>query len=238
MEEYMSAAWYWLWVINCFFCCVPLYAQEQELFLRGNEYYAAGKYDEALCCYQQIPDKWPAVFYNIGNCCYHKDQPVDAFVWWSRAERNALNNDLFDIQANKVSVYKKLNMSLPSNENCIRSIPVFRFQCLALMAWVLVLVFFCFFRGIIRVVLVMLSISLLFFVCHALYVDYCMRSMVYGYTCAESVPVYVGPGIGYHSAGALPAATRVEIDDQRPEWFAVRVGKMRGWIRYDAVEVV
>jgi tetratricopeptide (TPR) repeat protein len=63
--------------------------QAEELFLRGNKYYAEKDYNNALETYDMIDQKGCAVLYNMGNCYYRQENYPYALVYWARAEIGA-----------------------------------------------------------------------------------------------------------------------------------------------------
>jgi tetratricopeptide (TPR) repeat protein len=67
----------------------------QELFLRANEQYRAGDFDTALATYQKISPKGAAVWYNMGNCAFQKNDQARATLYWQRALNNEPRTILF-----------------------------------------------------------------------------------------------------------------------------------------------
>jgi hypothetical protein len=65
------------YIISSFICAlvvIILNAQnDEEFFLRGNKHYEQKDYDNALCSYDMMNKKGRAVFYNMGNCYFYKD---------------------------------------------------------------------------------------------------------------------------------------------------------------------
>ena len=217
---------------------LSLSAQDQELFLRGNNHYHHAHYQDASACYQAIANKGHAVLYNNGNCCYHLNRLVDALVWWSRAEKNAQKNELSDIRANKASVYALLGMSVPDTVSFMHDVPFIYLQCIVLLCWFFVLLLFWYVRGRMRVIVFILGSILMIFLCTLIYTEYCSRVMMRGYIVTQNAAVYVGPGTAFQRRGSLPRATEVAVETQQDGWSVVRCGNIRGWISKDDVEVV
>ena len=74
---------------------------DEEFFLRGNKFYEQKDYDNALSSYDMMSKKGRAVFYNMGNCYFHKDDYAQALVYWSRAENGATRQEHSAIERNK-----------------------------------------------------------------------------------------------------------------------------------------
>lgn len=213
-------------------------AQDQELFLRGNNHYDHAQYQDASICYKAIANKGHAVLYNMGNCCYHLNRPVDALIWWSRAERNAQKRELSDIRTNKAYVYEMLGISSPAVVPFIHDLPFVYLQCMVLLCWFLLLLLFWYVGGKMRIAVFILGSIFMIFLSTMIYAEYCSRIMVHGYIVTKNAAVYVGPSINYQRRGSLPLAAVVSVEAQRDGWCMVRCPAVRGWIIQDDVEVL
>lgn len=93
-----------------FFVCarVLIAGSDEELFLRGNNYYAAKDYEHAFSTYDMIAKKGSAVLYNMGNCLFYTNDYSRALVYWSRAEIGATTHEYKLIAQNKEQALKKM----------------------------------------------------------------------------------------------------------------------------------
>ncbi|RKY81666.1 hypothetical protein DRQ07_03465 [candidate division KSB1 bacterium] len=68
-----------------------VYSEEiPDLFTKGNNFYAKGKVDSALLCYQKIINEGyesGQLYYNIGNCFYRKGDIARAILNYERAKK-------------------------------------------------------------------------------------------------------------------------------------------------------
>src|SRR6185369_5044389 len=77
-----------------FFFCVLSSAlvfgtNNEERFLSAIDAYKHEQYERALDLNESIPDKGRAVLFNMGNCYWELNKPIDAVVCWRRAQRGA-----------------------------------------------------------------------------------------------------------------------------------------------------
>ena len=85
-------------LISCFFLLLhSLYASDvQQQFQMANEAYSAKQYDQAIEAYEAIAQeafKSDELFYNLGNCYYHKKQIGKAILNYERALLIAPNDE-------------------------------------------------------------------------------------------------------------------------------------------------
>jgi tetratricopeptide (TPR) repeat protein len=234
----MRFIWYWLCILWLMCGAFAFAAQVEELFLKGNAYYHAGNYDNALQCYQEMESPVHAVLYNQGHCYYQLNQPLEALLWWSRAERNASLSELRDIYTNKACAYKKCAAPIPSREQRTVIIPFFCLQSGVLVCWFFLIAFLFFLRGFVRIFFLLVAAGALICLGTLLYKEYCALGMTYGYVGVEQASVYVGPGTWYQRVAALPYASSVAITKQSDGWYAVHTDTLRGWVASDDVRLV
>src|SRR5438309_468700 len=96
--------------IALFFMCmltvmVTVAGTDEELFLRGNKYYAQKDYDNAIRSYDMMGRKGRAVLYNMGNAYFHTDDYAQALIYWSRAQIGATPQEYHFIACNKEHVF-------------------------------------------------------------------------------------------------------------------------------------
>lgn len=62
----------------------------EEIFMKGNEYYRAGRFEEAAKEYESIVRQGYAsgpVLFNLGNACFRSGKIAQAILWFERAAR-------------------------------------------------------------------------------------------------------------------------------------------------------
>ncbi len=73
------------------FAAVAAFAQSpEEAFMKGNEFYRAGRFEEAAKEYESIVRQGYAsgpVLFNLGNACYRSGKIARAILWFERAAR-------------------------------------------------------------------------------------------------------------------------------------------------------
>ncbi len=90
-------------------------AGAQRLFLKGNEAYRSGHYQEAVKLYRQILDaglESPEVYYNLGNCYYKLNRLGLAILYYRKAKRlNPSDRDVaFNLQLARARVIDRVTL--------------------------------------------------------------------------------------------------------------------------------
>lgn len=81
--------------------CLPLKAQDNDIFAKANGLYAKAKYREAISLYKQLGQsgaRSAALDFNLGNACYKLDSIPAAILHYERAQQLAPGDE--DIQHN------------------------------------------------------------------------------------------------------------------------------------------
>jgi len=219
--------------------------KDQELFLSAFDHYKASNYEKALLLLNTVEAKGFPVFFALGNCSYHLDRPVDALVFWTRAEQNASYQEYCSIQENKKHAYLLLGQSSPLIpqyqlliEYVTRTLSPRTIQCLLVLLWFLLIVTLKLFRGIKKVLaattitLILLLLGISFYSWHN------NSGKKYGFIIANNTPIYAGPNSGYHTVGTCACATLCEIGDWCDEWCQIKSGSLIGWIYRDSIKNV
>lgn len=81
-----------LFAIPCAPASVAQTPQTLQHFDEGNEYYAAGEFQQAIAAYEQALESGYAsaeIYYNLGNAHYRLDELASAMLYYKRAEKLA-----------------------------------------------------------------------------------------------------------------------------------------------------
>ncbi|WP_335967098.1 tetratricopeptide repeat protein [Galbibacter sp. PAP.153] len=84
-----------------FMVIAPVFAQNEDLFMAGNDFYKNGKYQEAVEKYLQVSENGeqsPALYYNLANSYYKLNQIAPSIYYYEKAL--SLDPDDEDIQNN------------------------------------------------------------------------------------------------------------------------------------------
>lgn len=87
------------------FCCAR---DVQETFLQANNCYKNKEYQKAFDLYNSIACKGCSTWYNMGNCAFKMNKPVDSLIYWRKAQHNATARELQNIEKNINVVYNVL----------------------------------------------------------------------------------------------------------------------------------
>lgn len=220
-------------------CGAVMYgASNQEIFLRGNKAYKEGAYQEALECYEQIPQKGNAVWHNMGNCYYQLQRPVDACVHWQRAQRYAGYDDYctLNTQMALLDAEDIVDTTVKNQEGWLfwlrartASYSLLAIQLIAILFW-----FSLFIAMRVRAhwsAILLLLISSIFLVWVSIDMQ-TQRCRVYAVTIEEA-PVYVGPNLAYHQQGVVKHARSVILTDEREGWYKIAYKGLAGWVQAD-----
>lgn len=224
----------------CIMLCMVSYgASNQEVFLRGNKAYAESAYTDALVCYEQIPHKGSAVWYNMGNCYYQLERPVDACVCWQRAQRHASYQDYCALTTNITGLEDDQEKAAQSAYAAwvfwirahTQSYSLLIIQLIAIAIWfALCIALYTRVHLIVSFSLLILSIV---FVCLSIDMQK-ERYRAYAVT-KEDALLYVGPNSSYHQQGIIKPARSVVIIDERDGWYKINYKELAGWVQADTL---
>jgi hypothetical protein len=247
-----------------FICCqyntASTAPHAQEQFLKANEFYKQGKYEEAYQRYLAVPSKSAFVHYNLGNCAYKLTRYGQALVHWRRAEMcwGIFNRE--DLLSNIELVKNKLGLSIQKDKKSkdkegpgaeiahiwqganafvgsfVCSASLFFFQFLFLLVWLLLLLYIRYFYK-----LHLNSIFfLLIFMCGSsvclLVSKYIMISKIYGVVVSGQAKLFSGPGKTYQELGKIREGQEGVIKKKSEDFYKVNVGGKSGWVNKDSVE--
>lgn len=235
--------------IAVFFMCmltvmVTVAGTDEELFLRGNKYYAQKDYDNAIRSYDMMSQKGRAVLYNMGNACFHKEDYAQALVYWSRAQIGATPQEHHLIERNKEHVLAIIGaLSEPSLQlriikllqDVIPYVSLLLLQLFFLICWCVFLfsarknhmkikktILGCF---------MVLSGALL----GVYYTSKCTQS---GIVVKKEAQLFAAPNKGFQALCPLVYAHDVTVKETREGWYKIRYADMIGWVEADVVQII
>jgi hypothetical protein len=220
---------------------------DEELFLRGNNYYEQKEYDNAFRSYDLIGKKGCAVLYNMGNCLFHTGDYSHALVYWSRAEQGATPEMYYRIVQNKQLALKKIGAPVtPTIKNRIYGVvratlpyvSLLFLQLFFLLCWYL---FICLSGGQ-RTGTKKIAAS---FLCLCMAVasvgligHYTQQDISSGIITKKNAVLFAGPDKGFHELSLLAYADSVVVKEAREGWYKIRYADMLGWVEADVVQII
>lgn len=236
---------HWMIFISCMLNVVILCADiaSVEKFRAATALYNQKQFDQAYVLLQEINPKSEAVWYNMGNCAYKKNDYEHALSCWRCAGSNAsrLENVYYNIDV----VEKKLNRTKQESfwnkmYNFYYSMPLIIFQFFFLLPWFLLLLFIkkykhgtkyrSLFFGVLLFVTMISGIALGF--------KYHIIKQRKGIVMKPQVSLYAGPDEQFHVLGCLEGASEVIVHEQRPSWCKISTEHGSGWVVRDSIVVV
>jgi hypothetical protein len=234
----------------------PGYTQAKEgRFHQANQLYEQGKYADALALYQEINKSvshWK-VFYNIGNCYYKLNQPVQAKIYYLRAQR--LEPFASSIQKNIEIVNKRLKDEIPSpkpdfiNRLMMRIESILSLNLLSILLVLMIVIFngFVFIlikKGKNRFVLYGVSFSLILVILTAGYHVYRVgknNRRDVAVIIQEGTQLRSGPGENNTVLFKVNPGLEVKIIDRsgNKQWLQVSASTdIAGWVEVNRLEVI
>ena len=220
---------------------------DEELFLRGNKYYAAKDYENALRAYEMIDKKGSAVFYNMANCFFNKEEYAQAIVHWSRAEIGATSDEYQLIKKNKAVAFKKIGKQLTQprwHEKVIgllyTALPLGSLLLLQLIFICLWWMFVFISRRQMRAKrIVQLSLSFMLIISATILTmhytqDACNDALV----IKKEVHLFTGPDKSLSIVSSLAYAEKVRVKEMRQGWYKIQYAGMIGWVEADVIQVI
>jgi tetratricopeptide (TPR) repeat protein len=235
------------------FICIALFSavlfagNDEEFFLRGNNYYEKHDYDNALQAYDMISKKGRAVLYNMGNCLCQKGDYSQALVYWSRAEVGATPQECALIAGNKEYVLKKIGKS--SDQSFVKKIKaffnagipyfsLFFLQLFFLLCWYLFV--FSADKKKSRVIKALLTclFGMIMIIAAILGVYYIQRSTHGAIVTKKDALLFAGPDKGFHALSPVAYAETVIVKETRPGWHKIRYADIIGWVEADVIQII
>ncbi|HLJ31209.1 MAG TPA: tetratricopeptide repeat protein [Candidatus Babeliales bacterium] len=220
---------------------------DEELFLRGNKHYQHKDYDNALASYELIDKKGRAVFYNMGNCYFHKDDYAQALVYWSRAERGATAQEYDQIKRNKEHVLQIVGIQKEQSwwsivlhmfHTTLPYVSLIILQIFFLLCWYL----FIFYarRENLSSKKAILSCFSFFIIISGLFLElhYTRQNISTGIVIKKEAQLFVGPDKGLQALSPVLYAYDVTIKEKREGWYKIQYADMIGWVQADVVQII
>jgi tetratricopeptide (TPR) repeat protein len=226
----------------------------QEQFFKANEFYKAGKYQQAQELYETIPQKSPNIHYNLGNCAYKLGKIGYALVHWRRAEKNWGLLNRTELLHN-ITLVKKCNKRIDTpndspiekvKENIVfcksaiisfvRSASLLLLQLLFLLMW---LISFLYLRYLYqrkkRAAIILLFTANIF--CGILLAVRCnFEYREHGIIVAKQAELMSGPGKNYQSICTISETTQVLIKGSSHGFYKVKTNGIIGWVAQSNIE--
>jgi tetratricopeptide (TPR) repeat protein len=236
--------------IMFFFTCVCIASivhagNDEELFLRGNKYYAQKNYANALQAYEMIAHKGVAVLYNMGNCAFHQEDYSHALVYWNRAQNGATAHEYNLIERNKKSVFAKIGTepqraSWDSFIRWLRAymlVSIFILQLIFLMLWWLFLFVLRKQTSIARIMRACICLTMLF--CASLLTMHYMQQNVHqAIIVTKEGRLLTGPDKNFPVLSSLNYAHNVKVKESREGWYKIQYADMMGWVEADVIQII
>lgn|GEM_PF-4171217 len=227
--------------------------RDEELFLQARQHYEAGECAKALDCYKAMKQKGRATYYNMGNCYYHIDDPVEAMACWSGAQKGASYQE-YDALTHAISTLEQ--QYLPDQykprqwgriigrffDRTFSPFSLLAMQLLFLISWCSLCIFVYWRRRgkLFFLILIMLAIMVLLLGGGLLskYNRYVWNKRAI--ISMDNALLLSGPHTQYHVICALPLIDELVVRERIPGWARVescRVAKS-GWIEDNKIRVI
>ena len=215
----------------------------QEIFLQANQAYEQNNSKEAFKLYSSITQKGLAVWYNMGNCCYKLENPVDALVHWRRAQLQHQPELVYaaehNIQmlAHKVGITTSKSLITRLNDG-LKKISMYGsllvWQLGFLIVWMLLFSLIGFKRRFIFFSINGLCVVMLATLLGLKYSD---THKQYGIMNTET-SVYIGPGEHFSVQSKLQKMQEVIVTKKVDTWHNVSHAGGRGWIPANKISLI
>lgn len=233
-------------IIFSLFSLILYAGNDEECFLRGNKLYEKKEYNAALSSYEAVMKKGRAVLYNMGNCYYHMHDYPHAFLYWSRAVKDACVSEVVAIEKNKAhtlkTMGKKQENSFYARALCYYDSVLIYFSLLVLQIIFLIswcaLIFVLYKNGRSKKLITTLLLLITLFVGFSLRRCYIKQSAKNGVVMKEKTMLFAGPNNKFHVVCPLAVVDCVEIKEEREGWYKVRYSDNIGWVEADVIQII
>lgn len=219
---------------------------EQELFLRGNDYYHKQDYETALTTYEKMHSKGRAVWYNMGNCAYRLGNKTQALAYWKRSQQGAGAAELADISYNIHVVEKEHEAPVQDSFWCEACKAINQFatpyslgmlQMVFLAVWALLL--YVWKKYGYKNYWIFLGVVIINVACASLLIaKYSNMRQRIGIVTHNQVTLYSGPNEQYHALGSVDEMAEVLVQEQQNAWCKIKHARLVGWVPSDKILVV
>lgn len=227
----------------CFFGVVVSASPVEEVFLQANQEYKAHHYEKALELYSVIENKGSATWHNMGNCACYLKKPVDALVYWRKAQRECSFTEFDELQKNIDGIYGQLGKTPARSaweqfvDKCIHRFSLLFFQLFFLVVWgLLFLVIWLNLRYKKGIVFILLPLNLMFGA--AVVTKYRAQTCPCAMVVQEAATLFAGPDASYRALATVSLAQELRVVDRKGEWCKVRTQNLAGWILADTLKTL
>lgn len=219
---------------------------QEETFLRAAYHYRMQDYEKALELYQAIQPKRSSVWYNMGNCAYHRGDYVQACLWWEKSMGGANRALLTAIQHNLKHGLPLIGKDpdrggLASSKQYVYTvltkIHVGIVQVIFLLLWWLLLILIVLSKKLHRAALIALIVGVIISGGMVL-LHYRIHQTNRAIVRDDAVVMRTGPDEHYHSIGNLECLDQVDICQAAGDWFKVSSNKGAGWVPAQKLELI
>jgi tetratricopeptide (TPR) repeat protein len=234
-----------------------LYCEEDKpLFTQANEQYKLGNFEQAYDFYNQITDKKPHIYYNLGNCAYKMNRLGYALFHWRQAEKDwgiwGRGELLSNIKLVKSLLENKSGIKKQSKVvgvigaisnikhiviSFVRSIPLVVLQMLFLLLWFILF----FYMGICKnhkTIIIPIVLSLAVFCGSMLAIKYGLGLCRHSIVVVEKTEMYSGPGNNYQILGFLFEGQEGIMTKQSDKFYKIKFGGRIGWVDEKSLETI
>lgn len=219
--------------------CSVYAAKQWEQFLRANQAFENGDIQSALKEYEEIPDKGPIIFYNIGLCHKQLSNHFEALVAFKQAQKES-DLRLFNIVTPQI---QQLENHFEKSHDTIFfvyakwfralfSLPLL--QILFLIVWWTFFIVLCWlsskYKKIIQLFLLLFLIIIGSIGFCLLYLKHTDNGLI-----KETASVFVGPDSSFNKLITLTQADQIQIHSLQDEWYKIQYDNKVGWIEASKV---
>ena len=216
-------------LVICFF--TMSYADDETWFAQGNALYDQKVYKPSLQAYQEIKQKSPVVWYNMGNVAYQLQDYVHARLHWLRAQQHG---DAAVFTASTKNLMRLSEQGLTDQIPTIyvwfwwlsRYLSIYLWQMLFLIAWYAF--FFVIYKGyrsrrslwIPFLLILVSSIPII-----AAYYAQQPRALA-----MQDAQLYNGPNSSYYLLETLPKGSMVVLNKIEKKWYKITYNQLTGCV--------
>ena len=220
-----------IFIFLCMFYYSAAQQSNQEFFEQAATLFDRGLFDQARHVYEKISPKGPAVWFNMGVCCYQSNDHIQALTYWRRAQ--------MDEHAEIYTLCDQWRARLPFQAQPPTSFlhTVYKmsimyaplvWQIVFLILWTLCWAIGTFVQRYKRISLVFLCAPL-----------WCMGLiLMVHYNVIMNDPalvhnetaLYIAPQDSFAGSIMIAKGSEIEIEEQQEGWYKIAYQSHRGWI--------
>ncbi len=214
-------------------------AKEFEFFLAGNKQFQEKNFTQALQEYEAVSAKGPVVWYNIGVCHAHLENPVAALIAFRKAERGASS----EVLSHGLKATHKIQELLGKPHDADLIIFMKKYTVYFSLFWLQLCFLLLWIGGFVGYSFMLEQIKRFFFVwCLFLFLSgtlvfakWWVEARSLG-IAKEKTSFFVGPNKGFHKAGELEPGDEVILAKEERGWYKVTLATSSGWAEDTVVE--